>query len=146
MPTAERLANTGLKYNRFHTTALCAPTRQAMLTGRNHHSAGMGSITELATSAPGHTSIRPNTCALLPEVLRLNGYSTAQFGKCHEVPVWEISPVAAHTAHHADPYPRQSPRDTFYATFSRICARNVTWRFWASSTFSILRKLWPSSA
>ena len=92
-PTAERLAANGLKYNRFHTTAMCAPTRQALLTGRNHHSAGMGSITETATSAPGYTSIRPNTCAPLAEMLKLNGYSTAQFGKCHEVPVWETSPM-----------------------------------------------------
>jgi arylsulfatase len=93
MPTAERLAETGLKYNRFHTTALCSPTRQAMLTGRNHHTVGMGGITEIATSAPGYNSIRPNTCAPLPETLKLNGYSTAQFGKCHEVPVWETSPM-----------------------------------------------------
>jgi arylsulfatase A-like enzyme len=92
-PTAERLAANGLKYNRFHTTALCSPTRQAMLTGRNHHSVGMGGITEIATSAPGYNSIRPNTAAPLAETLKLNGYSTAQFGKCHEVPVWETSPM-----------------------------------------------------
>ncbi len=92
-PTAERLAANGLKYNRFHTTALCSPTRQALLTGRNHHSVGMGGITEIATSAPGYNSIRPNTAAPLAETLKLNGYSTAQFGKCHEVPVWETSPI-----------------------------------------------------
>ncbi|HEU6443458.1 MAG TPA: sulfatase-like hydrolase/transferase [Gaiellaceae bacterium] len=92
-PTAERLAAGGLRYNRFHTTALCSPTRQALLTGRNHHAVGMGGITELATSAPGYSSMRPNTCAPLAETLRLNGYSTAQFGKCHEVPVWETSPM-----------------------------------------------------
>jgi arylsulfatase A-like enzyme len=92
-PTAERLAENGLRYNRFHTTALCSPTRQAMLTGRNHHSVGMGGITEIATSAPGYNSIRPNTAAPLAETLKLNGYSTAQFGKCHEVPVWETSPM-----------------------------------------------------
>ncbi len=92
-PTAERLAAGGLKYNRFHTTALCAPTRSALLTGRNHHTVGMGVITELATSAPGYSSIRPNTCAPLAQTLRLNGYSTAQFGKCHEVPVWQTSPM-----------------------------------------------------
>src|SRR6476619_5969285 len=78
-PTAQRLADGGLLYNRFHTTALCAPTRQALLTGRNHHSVGMGSITETATSAPGNSSLRPN--------------SKAQFGKCHEVPVWQSSPM-----------------------------------------------------
>jgi arylsulfatase A-like enzyme len=86
-PTAERLAAGGLKYNRFHTTALCAPTRQALLTGRNHHSVGMGSITETATSAPGYSSVRPNTKAPLAMTLKLNGHATAQFGKCHEVPV-----------------------------------------------------------
>jgi arylsulfatase A-like enzyme len=92
-PTAERLAANGLKFSRFHTTALCSPTRQALLTGRNHHTVGMGGITEIATSAPGYNSIRPNTCAPLAETLKLNGYATAQFGKCHEVPVWETSPL-----------------------------------------------------
>ncbi|MDF2561127.1 MAG: arylsulfatase [Microbacterium sp.] len=92
-PVAERLAASGLKFNRFHTTALCAPTRQALLTGRNHHSVGMGSITETATSAPGNSSLRPNTKAPLAMTLKLNGYSTAQFGKCHEVPVWQSSPI-----------------------------------------------------
>ena len=92
-PVAERLAGNGLKYNRFHTTALCSPTRAALLTGRNHHSIGMGGITELATSAPGYTSMIPNTKAAVAKILRDNGYSTAQFGKCHEVPVWETSPM-----------------------------------------------------
>jgi arylsulfatase A-like enzyme len=92
-PTAERLAAGGLKFNRFHTTALCSPTRQALLTGRNHHAVGMGGITEIATSAPGYSSVRPNSAAPLAETLKLNGYSTAQFGKCHEVPVWETSPM-----------------------------------------------------
>ena len=93
MPTAERLAANGLKYNRFHTTALCAPTRQALLTGRNHHSVGMGSITEMATSSPGQSSLRPLDAAPLAETLKLNGYSTAQFGKCHEVPTWHNNPM-----------------------------------------------------
>lgn len=92
-PVADRLAGDGLRFNRFHTTALCAPTRQALLTGRNHHSVGMGSITETATSAPGNSSVRPNTKAPLAMTLKLNGYSTAQFGKCHEVPVWQSSPM-----------------------------------------------------
>jgi arylsulfatase len=92
-PIAERLAASGLKYTRFHTTALCSPTRQALLTGRNHHSVGMGAITEMATSAPGNSSIRPKEKAPLAETLVLNGYSTAQFGKCHEVPAWEVTPV-----------------------------------------------------
>jgi len=92
-PTADRLAEKGLRFNRFHTTALCAPTRAALLTGRNHHAVGMGGVTEVATSAPGYNSVRPKAAAPLAEVLRLNGYSTAQFGKCHEVPVWETSPL-----------------------------------------------------
>ena len=92
-PNAERLAARGLKYNRFHTTALCSPTRSALLTGRNHHAVGMGGITEIATSAPGYNSIWPNTAAPLAEILKQNGYSTAQLGKCHEVPVWETSPM-----------------------------------------------------
>jgi arylsulfatase len=90
-PAAERLASTGLKYNRFHSTALCSPTRQALLTGRNHHMVGMGGITEIATGAPGYNSVLPNTAAPLAKTLKLNGYATAQFGKCHEVPVWETS-------------------------------------------------------
>jgi len=108
-PTADRLAGTGLRYTRFHTTALCAPTRAALLTGRNHHTVGMGAITELATSAPGNTSMRPQDCAPLAETLRLNGYSTAQFGKCHEVPVWETSPMGPH-----DRWPTSSGFEHFY--------------------------------
>jgi arylsulfatase A-like enzyme len=92
-PSAEKLAAGGLKYNRFHTTALCSPTRQALLTGRNHHSAGMGGITEIATGAPGYSSVLPNSMSPLARTLKLNGYSTAQFGKCHEVPVWEANPI-----------------------------------------------------
>ena len=97
-PNAEKLASGGLKLNRFHTTALCSPTRQAILTGRNHHSAGMGCITEVATGAPGYSSVLPNTMAPLAKTLKLNGYSTAQFGKCHEVPVWETSPAGPFNA------------------------------------------------
>jgi arylsulfatase A-like enzyme len=97
-PTAEMLASEGLKYNRFHTTALCSPTRQALLTGRNHHSVGMGGITEIASGSPGYNSILPNTCAPLAKTLKLNGYATAQFGKCHEVPVWETSPAGPFNA------------------------------------------------
>jgi arylsulfatase len=92
-PNFDRLASEGLRYTRFHTTALCSPTRAALLSGRNHHTVGMGGVTEIATSAPGYNSLRPNTCAPLAETLKLNGYSTAQFGKCHEVPVWQTSPM-----------------------------------------------------
>jgi arylsulfatase A-like enzyme len=108
-PNAERLAAGGLKFNRFHTTALCSPTRAALLSGRNHHTVGMGGITEIATSAPGYTSMRPNTCAPLAEILRLNGYSTAQFGKCHEVPVWQTSPMGPF-----DNWPTGSGFEYFY--------------------------------
>ncbi|HVR45437.1 MAG TPA: arylsulfatase [Candidatus Binatia bacterium] len=108
-PTAERLAKNGLRYTRFHTTALCSPTRAALLAGRNHHTVGMGGITEIATSAPGYSSLRPNSMAPLPEILRLNGYSTAQFGKCHEVPVWEASPVGPF-----DRWPTGSGFEYFY--------------------------------
>jgi arylsulfatase len=108
-PTADRLASTGLTYNRFHTTALCAPSRAALLTGRNHHSVGMGGVTEVATSAPGYNSIRPNTAAPLAEILKLNGYSTAQFGKCHEVPVWQTSPMGPF-----DAWPTGSGFECFY--------------------------------
>src|SRR6187455_1914028 len=92
-PNFEKLAKGGLKYTRFHTTALCSPTRQALLTGRNHHSVGMGGITEIASGSPGYCSVLPNTASPLARTLKLNGYATAQFGKCHEVPVWETSPA-----------------------------------------------------
>ena len=97
-PNAERLAAGGLKYTRFHTTALCSPTRQALLTGRNHHSVGMGGITEIASGSPGYSSVLPNTAAPIAKTLKLNGYATAQFGKCHEVPVWETSPAGPFNA------------------------------------------------
>ena len=108
-PTAERLAANGLKYTRFHTCAMCAPTRQALLTGRNHHTVGMACIPEMATSAPGYSSIRPNTCAPLAETLKLNGYATAQFGKCHEVPLWQTSPMGPF-----DQWPTGSGFEYFY--------------------------------
>ena len=91
MPTLDALAKSGLRYTQFHTTALCSPTREALLTGHNHHSVGMGAITELATSAPGYNSIRPNEAATIAEILKLNGYNTAAFGKMHQTPAWEVS-------------------------------------------------------
>ena len=108
-PTFDRLASRGRRYANFHTTALCSPTRDCLLTGRNHHTVGMGSITETATSAPGYTSIRPKSTAPLAEILKQNGYSTAQFGKCHEVPVWKTSPVGPF-----DLWPTGSGFDYFY--------------------------------
>lgn len=108
-PTFERLAASGLRYTRFHTTGMCSPTRQSLLTGRNHHSVGMGAVSDMATAAPGYTSRRPNTAATIAETLRLNGYSTAQFGKCHEVPTWEWSPMGPF-----DRWPTGSGFEYFY--------------------------------
>jgi arylsulfatase A-like enzyme len=91
-PTLDQLAAGGLRYNHFHTTALCSPTRGALLTGRNHHSIGTGVIIELGTGFPGYTGIVPNTTAGLPEILRQNGYTTSAFGKWHNTPDVEITP------------------------------------------------------
>ena len=109
MPTLDKLAQSGLIYNRFHTTALSAPTRMALLTGYNHHSANMGAITEMATCFPGNTAIRPQSITPMAEVLRQNGYNTAQFGKCHEVPPWELSASGPQ-----DRWPTRSGFEKFY--------------------------------
>ncbi len=90
-PTLDRLARTGLRYNNFHTTALCSPTRAALKAGRNHHTVNMGFITEMATGFPGATGQIPNATAPVAEMLRLNGYSTGAFGKWHETAAWEAS-------------------------------------------------------
>ena len=90
-PTLDALAQNGLRYNNFHTTALCSPTRAALKAGRNHHTVNMGFITEMATGFPGATGQIPNTTAPLAQMLRLNGYSTAAFGKWHETAAWEAS-------------------------------------------------------
>ena len=89
MPTLERLAKDGLIYTNFHTAPLCSPSRMALLTGRNPHSVNMGAISELATGFPGQTSVLPESKASLPEIMKLNGYSTAMFGKSHEFTPWE---------------------------------------------------------
>jgi arylsulfatase A-like enzyme len=109
MPTVESLASSGLRYNEFHTTALCSPTRSALLTGRNHHMNNFGSIAETATAFPGQTGQRPNSVAPLAEMLRLNGYSTAAFGKSHETAAWEVSPSGP-----TDRWPTRSGFDKFY--------------------------------
>jgi arylsulfatase len=109
MPTAERLAGEGVRFTRFHTTALCSPTRQALLTGRNHHSANMGVIAEVATSIPGYTGVRPDDCATLAQVLRMNGYATGAFGKMHQTPPWETSPAGPF-----DRWPTGEGFDEFY--------------------------------
>ncbi len=109
MPTLEKLAANGLRYNRFHTTALCSPTRVALLTGRNHHVNNAGAIMELATAFPGNTGVRPNSVAPLAEILRLNGYSTGAFGKYHETAPWEVSVSGPY-----DRWPTRSGFDKFY--------------------------------
>lgn len=109
MSTAERLAANGLKYNRFHTTALCSPTRTAILTGYNHHSNNAGAIMEIATAFPGNTGVRPQSVTPIAQVLRMNGFSTAAFGKYHETPPWEIS-----TSGPYDRWPTGSGFDKFY--------------------------------
>ncbi|MCC9606185.1 sulfatase-like hydrolase/transferase [Blastopirellula sp. JC732] len=92
-PSLDRLAELGVKYNRFHTTAICSPTRAALLTGRNHHQCAFGTITELSTGYPGYHSVWPRSCASIAEVLKDNGYSTAAWGKWHNTPDWETSPI-----------------------------------------------------
>jgi arylsulfatase A-like enzyme len=109
MPTADRLASQGLRYNQFHTTALCSPTRTALLSGRNHHMNNMGNITELATAFPGNTGARPDNVAPLAEMLRLNGYSSGFFGKNHETAAWEVSPSGPTSR-----WPTRSGFDKFY--------------------------------
>ncbi len=109
MPTLEKMAAGGLKYNRFHTTALCSPTRVALLTGRNHHVNNAGAIMELATAFPGNTGVRPASVTPLAEILRLNGYSTAAFGKYHETAPWEVSVSGPF-----DRWPTRSGFDKFY--------------------------------
>jgi arylsulfatase len=91
-PNMDKLANNGLRYTRFHTTALCSPTRAALLAGRNHHSVGTGVIIECGTGYPGYTGIIPRSAALVPAILRDNGYATAMFGKAHNTPEPHISP------------------------------------------------------
>ncbi|CAG0977168.1 hypothetical protein GPROT1_02014, partial [Gammaproteobacteria bacterium] len=108
-PTLDRLAEGGLRYNNFHTTALCSPTRAALKSGRNHHTVNMGFITEMATSLPGATGQIPNATAPLAEMLRLNGYSTAAFGKWHETAAWETSISGPF-----DRWPTQQGFDKFY--------------------------------
>jgi arylsulfatase len=92
-PALDRVAAAGVAYNQFHTTALCSPTRAALLTGRNHHTAHMGGISEIAYGFPGYDGIIPRSTATVAEILRLNGYSTAMFGKAHVTPMWETSPA-----------------------------------------------------
>ncbi len=108
-PTFDRLAKNGLRFNRFHTTALCSPTRAALLSGRNHHNVNVGSVMEIATGFPGNLGMRPNDAKYFAETLRYNGYSTAAFGKWHETPTWEVSVSGPFFR-----WPTQSGFDKFY--------------------------------
>ena len=108
-PSLEKLASEGLTYTRFHTTALCSPTRAALLTGRNHHSCGTGVIIEMGTGFPGYAGIIPLSCAPVSKTLRDNGYATAMFGKAHNTPEPEISPAGPF-----DRWPTGQGFDYFY--------------------------------
>ena len=108
-PTLEKLAERGLKYNQFHTTALCAPTRSALLTGHNHHSAGNGALPESGTGYPGYSSIIPDSTATIGKVLHEYGYDTSWFGKNHNVPQWETSLAGPY-----DHWPTNLGFDYFY--------------------------------
>lgn len=108
-PTLDSLAQNGLRYTNFHTTALCSPTRAALKAGRNHHTVNMGFITEMATGLPGNTGQIPNATAPVAEMLRLNGYSTAAFGKWHETAAWEASVSGPF-----DRWPTRQGFDKFY--------------------------------
>ena len=108
-PTLDRLAQSGLFYNNFHTTALCSPTRMALKCGRNHHTANTGSIMESSTGFPGNTGQVPNSVAPLAEMLRLNGYCTGAFGKWHETAAWETSVSGPF-----DRWPTRQGFDKFY--------------------------------
>jgi arylsulfatase A-like enzyme len=109
MPTLDRLASEGLRYNNFHVTALCSPTRMALQTGRNHHTNNAGAVMEIATAFPGNNGVRPNSVATLAEMLRLNGFATGMFGKYHEAPPWEVSVSGPF-----DRWPTRSGFDKFY--------------------------------
>lgn len=108
-PNLDRLAKAGLVYNRFHTTAMCSPTRASLLTGRNHHAVGNGAVTDFAMGYPGYTGVIPKSAATVAETLRLNGYSTAMFGKHHNV-----QPGAASAAGPFDQWPTGLGFDYFY--------------------------------
>lgn len=109
MPSLERLAQKGLRYNNFHTTGVSSPTRAALLTGRNHHTCNTSLVMEMSTAFPGSTGQRPSSVAPLATMLRYNGYSTAAFGKSHETAPWEVSPSGP-----TDRWPTRSGFDKFY--------------------------------
>ena len=108
-PTFDRLADAGLRFNQFHTTALCSPTRASLLSGRNHHAVNVGSVMEVATAFPGNQGRRPDNAKYTAEILRQNGYSTAAFGKWHETAPWEVSVSGPYFR-----WPTNSGFDKFY--------------------------------
>ena len=118
MPALDRVAERGLRYNQFHTTALCSPTRAALLTGRNHHSVHMGGITEIANSFPGYDSAIPPEAATVAQVLRMSGYATSCFGKWHLTPSWEQSPAGPF-----DRWPTGLGFDRFYGVIGAECSQ-----------------------
>jgi arylsulfatase len=118
MPALERVAGRGLRYNQFHTTALCSPTRASLLTGRNHHAVHMGGITEIANSFPGYDSAIPPEAATMAQVLRMSGYSTGCFGKWHLTPSWEQSPAGPF-----DRWPTGLGFDRFYGVIGAECSQ-----------------------
>ena len=108
-PTFDALAASGLRYTAFHTVAMCSPTRAALLTGRNHHAVGMGSIADISSDQEGYTSVIPKSAATIGRVLHDNGYDTAFFGKNHNTPVWENGPMGPY-----DHWPNAWGFDYFY--------------------------------
>lgn len=108
-PVAEQLADDGLRYTRFHTTAMCSPTRAALMTGRNHHAVGVGTVMEISTGAPGYDGLRPRSAGTLAQVLQANGYSTGAFGKWHQTPPWEQTAAGPF-----DRWPTHEGFDRFY--------------------------------
>ncbi|SFD68269.1 arylsulfatase [Actinopolyspora alba] len=119
MPTADRLAGGGLRYTRFHVTAVCSPTRQSLLTGRNHHSVGMGVTTEMASAAPGYNGIRPLSAGTMGQILAGNGYNTAAFGKWHQTPARDVSA--------AGPFDRWPTGEGFEKFYGFLCAEMNHW-------------------
>ena len=128
-PHLDKLANNGLKYNRFHTTALCSPTRGALLAGRNHHSIATGVIIEMGTGYPGYTGVIPKSTALVSQMLRDNGYATGMFGKWHNTPEPDISAAGPF-----DRWPTGLGFDYFYGfnqgethQYYPVIYRNTSW-------------------
>jgi arylsulfatase A-like enzyme len=128
-PHLDKLASNGLKYNRFHTTALCSPTRGALLAGRNHHTIATGVIIEMGTGYPGYTGVIPKSTALVSQMLRDNGYATGMFGKWHNTPEPDISPAGPF-----DRWPTGLGFDYFYGfnqgethQYYPVIYRNTSW-------------------